>query len=149
MKNWAFQMAAYLLIAILFTAGFGYVLSEYFEGKTPLEMAFHALGAAGGGWVILLIIARAKLENWKAYLPGTGKIMSMGVLVLIPSILLINNDFHPIWLPIVNVAISFSLMLYMNIKLCNTQEMSQHWTLIWALSLATVSTLWITTFLIL
>lgn len=142
-------MAAYLLIAILLTAGFGYVLSEYFEGKTPLEMAIHALGAAGGGWVILLIIARLKLENWKIYLPGIGKIMSLGVLVLIPSILLINNDFHPIWLPILNVAFSFSLMLYMNIKLCNTQEISQRWTLTWALSLAIVSSLWIITFFIL
>jgi len=147
MKNWIPKMSLYFVIAILVTAGFGWVLQAFFEERTSMEMAIHALGAAGGGWIILLLIAKWKLENWIAYFLGLGKIMSIGVLVLLPSIFLINSEFHPIWLPVANVAISFSLMLFMNIKLCKTLKLSQSWTLLWALSLGIISTLWIIIFL--
>jgi len=141
-------MATSLAIAILLTAAFGSVLTAYFEDSSSREMALHMLGAAGGGWVILSLLGRIKLSGWKAYLREIGKIMSVGVFILIPSILLINPSFHPTWLPLVNVAISFTVMLYMNIKLCQKLKLSYTWALNWFLSLGSVSFIWTSLFLL-
>jgi hypothetical protein len=148
MKNWNLHMVISLAIAILLTGAFGSVLTEYFRDTSSGQMALHMLGATGGGWVLLCFLGRMKLDGWKAYLRELGKIMSVGVLILLPSILLINPSFHPIWLPLANVAISFTVMLYMNIRLCQKLKLSYNWTLNWFLSLGSISLTWTSLFLL-
>jgi len=143
MKHWHLQLASNLLLATGLTAAFGGALQSYFPDISPWAMAGHALAATGIGWIILMLLARINQQLWAPYWLGLGKIMSIGVLILLPSIFLLPQEINSIWLPLVNVAISFMTMLMLNIRLNKKLQNGTQWNLYWVLCLGVAASSWI------
>ncbi|MEO0468255.1 MAG: hypothetical protein AAF206_01445 [Bacteroidota bacterium] len=138
------RFTLHLFLSSLITALFGSSLSSYFPAIEPLTGAWYMLLMAGTGWVVMMAGSFFLTKDWQLYWKTLGKIMLVGVSLLLPYILLHNTFTHiPVWVPIVSVCISSLSMLYIHHISMNLLRFSQRHTTAWFLSLQSTAAFWI------
>lgn len=137
------------MISIALTALLGISLKPFFETRSATA-ASQMLLIAGTGWVLQIVLALSMLKD-KAldYIGHLGSIMVAGLLVITPWMLFyaITAIFSPI-LPIISIACSSALMLYLHVHRARHLQISQVWTVSWFALLQTTALLWIYLFFI-
>ncbi|MFK7921725.1 MAG: hypothetical protein AB8H47_07190 [Bacteroidia bacterium] len=132
------------LIAALVTGAFGAALSEYFVAVNLWQGAIQMLLMAGTGWIVLLLFAPLKLQNWGDYWAQLSVIMLVGVCLLLPfSLLQFLLGPMPYWLPIVSVLLSSLTMLYLHSVSVSLLQISRYWTGAWFMALQTTAAFWV------
>jgi predicted DCC family thiol-disulfide oxidoreductase YuxK len=132
-----------VILSLVLTAVFGIALGHY-VGFTPGAAAGQMLLIAGTGWVLQILTAafflKARLPEYVAHL---GTIMTAGLLVLVPSILLELSGVH-IWVvPLVSVLCSSLWMTVLHIRRARILSLSGIWTGVWFLYLQATALLWV------
>ncbi len=132
LHSWGY-MVCNVLIALLLTALFGISLKG-FAGLLAIEAAVQMLLMAGTGWVLLIFFAflRLSFPMALAYTNLLGKLMVVGLLVLVPSMLLhFVFNLQYISIPVLSVFGSSSLMLYLHYTICKYLQLPHYWTMYW------------------
>lgn len=132
------------LIASLVTATFGAAVSEYFADVSLMQGAIQMLLMAGTGWIVLLLLAPLKLQNWGDYWAQLSVIMVVGVCLLLPfSLLQFLFGPMPYWLPIISVLLSSLTMLYLHSVSVSLLKISRYWTGAWFMALQSTAAFWV------
>jgi len=142
-----------LLIAIVVTALFGSALSLYFPDITESHGAIQMLLMAGTGWVVQIILSSILLSQknefaqWLKYVQMLGKVMVVGVLILVPSILW-RYTTGELWVgfPAISVLISSLSMLYLHIQGINNLRLPFYYNMTWFAALQITALAWVTWF---
>lgn len=141
------RLLPYYFLAAIVTAAFGAELSEYFPAISPGFGALQMLLMAGSGWVLLSLMSFVRLSNWGAYWEQLGKIMLIGVSLLLPFILLqLSVGVLPYWLPILSVLLSSLTMLGFHVLAVSRLQLSGKWNWAWFFALQITATFWILIF---
>lgn len=138
-------IAITLLISVLLTALFGISLKGFFANMSGAQAAMQMLLIAGTGWVLQMLLATVMLGD-KAldYIGHLGSIMVVGLLILIPSMLIVLfTGVSTPWIPAVSVVLSSGYMLYLHINRVRYLELSQGWTISWFLLLQSTALFWV------
>jgi predicted DCC family thiol-disulfide oxidoreductase YuxK len=133
-----------VLLSVLLTAWLGTTLKPLFPGSS-LRAAEAMLLIAGTGWILQIGLAAAFLkEKALDYIGHLGSIMVAGLLVLVPWMLLYAiTGWFILYVPVVSVAISSSVMLWLHVQRARYLEISQRWTTFWFFLLQSSALFWI------
>lgn len=148
-----FQLRLFLFDILLSTAitmGFGAACATLFPQVPAGSGAGWMLGMAGTGWVVLIIwhLLAAGLGAL-SYLSILGTTMRIGVLVLLPSVIAWLAGLElPIWLPVVNVAFSSSIMAWVHYRQCIHRQIPVIRTLGWFAALQVTAAIWVAAFIL-
>lgn len=132
-----------LLTSMLLTALFGISLKSF--DISTVDAAAQMLLIAGSGWILQIALAFVLLkEKALDYIGHLGSIMVAGLLVLIPWMLLhwIAGTTTP-YIPMISVAMSSALMLYLHVHRVRHLRLSQTWTVSWFFLLQASALIWI------
>lgn len=137
-----------ILLSIIITLGFGAACASLFPQVSALAGAGWMLGMAGTGWVVLIVWHRMRSgSKAQLYYSVLGTTMRIGVLILLPSIFVFLAGFAlPIWLPIINVVFSSSIMAWVHYRQCIRYQLPPRRTLGWLAALQFTAAIWVAIF---
>jgi predicted DCC family thiol-disulfide oxidoreductase YuxK len=134
-----------IVFASIITALFGAAIFSESGLGSELEGAAQMIGAAGSGWVMLML-ASISISGQKQveFLAHLGATMVVGVIVLVPAILLtpILNTNLMYALLVLSVVGSFTTMLHMQRYRIQRIGLPQRWVTVWVICLLFSSVLW-------